>query len=55
MTTLLEYLNDRDSKTKHERFQLSEIKYENNSVIYKDEKYILTDNSTEQKIGRAHV
>lgn len=48
MTTLLEYLSDRDSKTTHNRFMLNEMTYENGNVIYNDEKYNLSENATEQ-------
>jgi hypothetical protein len=48
MTTIQEYLSDRDIATVHNRFTLGEMKYENNSVIYNDEKYLLTENASEQ-------
>jgi hypothetical protein len=48
MTTVQEYLSDRDSATTHNRFMLSEMKYESGAVIYNDEKYLLTENASEQ-------
>lgn len=48
MTTIQEYLADRDAATSHDRFTLSEMRYENGAVIYQDQKYLLTENASEQ-------
>lgn len=48
MTTIQEHLADRDRDTTHNRFMLSEMHYENDALIFKDEKYLLTENSFEQ-------
>lgn len=48
MTTIQEYITDRDMATKHYRFMLGEMKYDNNAIIYNDTKYDLTENASEQ-------
>jgi len=45
MTTVMEYLSDRDTNTTHKRFMLGDMKYENNAIVYQDERYNLSDNA----------